>query len=231
MGRKGQTPWNKGRHGVYKPEAIEQMRQSAWADIPTDKIVELYKQGNSCVIVAKLLGTNHSVVLRRIKPLGIVRDKGCGNRGRKLPIEHCKHISEGQKRLRNDPKEKKRLCMGKNNPFYGHKHKPETIEAMKKKLSILLSGANNPQWRGGLSYEPYSYDFKHYIRHHIYIRDNYQCTECGIIYEPNSGRLVAHHEDGDKNNHSLENLVTLCRRCHGITAMHSRWGKEVTKIK
>ena len=33
---------------------------------------------------------------------------------------------------------------GDKNPFFGKKHKPETVEAMKQKLSLLMSGENNP---------------------------------------------------------------------------------------
>lgn len=146
-----------------------------------------------------------------------------------LSIEHRNDISKGWKKLLSDPAVKERLCMGANNPFYGHKHKKSTIDAMKLKLSVLLSGENNPQWRGGRSFEPYTYEFKRKIRHQVYKRDNYQCQECGVKHEPNSGRLVAHHKDENKQNCCLDNLVTLCQHCHGITAMNARWGKEVIK--
>jgi 5-methylcytosine-specific restriction endonuclease McrA len=69
-------------------------------------------------------------------------------------------------------------------------------------------------------------------------RDNYTCQWCG--YRPDSQKektlildmcrpnatleekfrylvacnLVVHHIDGDKWNNTLENLVTLCQRCH-----------------
>ena len=33
---------------------------------------------------------------------------------------------------------------GKDNPFYGRRHEQETIDRMKKKLSIMMSGENNP---------------------------------------------------------------------------------------
>jgi len=226
---KGQIPWNKGKQDVYSQETIRKMRLAKMSKVSTEEIVRLYKEYKSCNKIAEILNTNQSVVRRRILPLGIMRDKGWANRGRKKNLEVRSHMSEAQKKLHNDPIYKENHCNGKNNPFYGHRHKPETIEAMKKKLSLLLSGENNPQWQGGKSFEPYPSYFKRIIRHWVYMRDNYTCKECGVYYPQNNGKLVAHHKDSDKKNCSLDNLVTLCRKCHGITAMKERWGKEVIK--
>ena len=76
MGRIGQVAWNKGKRGVYNKETLEQMRLSALADVSTDKIVELYKEGKSCNEVAKILGSNCAVIWRRLTPLGLLRDRG-----------------------------------------------------------------------------------------------------------------------------------------------------------
>jgi 5-methylcytosine-specific restriction endonuclease McrA len=40
-------------------------------------------------------------------------------------------------------------------------------------------------------------------------RDNYMCTACST-----SDNLHIHHIDGNKDNHDLENLTTLCHDCH-----------------
>ena len=40
---------------------------------------------------------------------------------------------------------------GENNPMYGKHPSPETL----KKLSVVQSGENNGNWRGGLSYGKY----------------------------------------------------------------------------
>ena len=71
-----------------------------------------------------------------------------------------------------------------------------------------------------------------YIRDTIRIRDNDQCTQCGSIK-----RLHVHHIDGrdgrvntiDPPNHSADNLITLCPKCHEgihknhILAVKSHW--------
>lgn len=200
------------------------------ANFKTEEAVSLYDEGRSCHQIASQFSVSFSAVWRRLKPLGILRDRGAGNRGKKLREEHCKAISEGRKRLLSDPTIRQKLLGGSNNPFYGHKHKPEMIANMKLRLSELLSGSNNPQWKGGKSFEPYSSEFKRIIRHQVYERDGYKCKICSITHKPNGGRLVAHHKDIDKQNCGIDNLITLCRSCHGKITMATRWSKEVVKI-
>lgn len=52
-------------------------------------------------------------------------------------------------------------------------------------------------------------------RHKVLERDNYKCQNCG---EQKIKTLVVHHKDRSgrttKINNSLENLITLCRKCH-----------------
>lgn len=40
-------------------------------------------------------------------------------------------------------------------------------------------------------------------------RDNGKCVLCG-----NKKSIIVHHIDEDRSNNVVENLVTLCRRCH-----------------
>ena len=64
-------------------------------------------------------------------------------------------------------------------------------------------------------------------------RDSWECQECGMSQEQSiilfNRKLVLHHIDGkgrnsENKNHNLDNLITLCPRCHG--KIH---GKESTK--
>ena len=54
-----------------------------------------------------------------------------------------------------------------------------------------------------------------------------QATRCKSCAVKKFHRLVAHHKDVDKQNCGIDNLVTLCRPCHGKITMGARWGKEV----
>lgn len=45
-------------------------------------------------------------------------------------------------------------------------------------------------------------------------RDGNACRICGLSSEPKSRKLVVHHIDEQRIDHSDENLITLCRSCH-----------------
>jgi 5-methylcytosine-specific restriction endonuclease McrA len=76
-------------------------------------------------------------------------------------------------------------------------------------------------------------------------RDNYTCQSCGMTNEEHISlfdrELTVHHLDGkgryskEKNNH-IDNLQTLCLRCHGrfdhrINETGKVWRKKVWKPK
>ena len=85
--------------------------------------------------------------------------------------------------------------MGENNPMFG------------------ATGEENPAWKEDTPSRRF-YQRKKWrrTRQKALKRDEYQCTECG-----SEDNLVVHHieplPDGDK--FSLENLITLCKTCHG----------------
>ena len=79
--------------------------------------------------------------------------------------------------------------------------------------SIKISGSGNPNWKGGVSCEPYcdvwlDKEFKESIKE----RDNYGCqnSDCWGISE----KLSIHHIDYDKKNCKPDNLITLCNSCN-----------------
>lgn len=80
---------------------------------------------------------------------------------------------------------------------------------------VFKTGKDNPRWNGGTS------EYKDHCilkkRRLIILKkaDN-KCEICGM-----RARCV-HHKDGDKSNHSLDNLQPLCHTCHG----KERWGSS-----
>ena len=59
------------------------------------------------------------------------------------------------------------------------------------------TGAANANWKGGIqTYRQYRKD---------------ACERCG-----STRFLVVHHKDEDRYNNALENLETLCKRCHQL---------------
>ena len=71
-------------------------------------------------------------------------------------------------------------------------------------------GENNPNWRDGASQLPYDFRFNGILKDRVKERDGYCCQYCGTPFD-----LVVHHRDWNKMNSNIDNLVTLCRSCHG----------------
>ena len=105
---------------------------------------------------------------------------------------------------------------GENNPNFGQGDK---IRANK-----------NPNWRNGISKEPYSFDFSKELKELIRKRDGYMCQLCWTT-DNKKRKMPIHHIDYDKKNCDPNNLVTLCDTCHGKT-IHKReyWKKYFNEV-
>jgi len=92
-----------------------------------------------------------------------------------------------------------------------------------------VRGKNAYNWKGGHSYEPYSREFKK-LRYPVRIRDNFTCQICK---EGENGRHhCVHHIDYNKDNNKLNNLVTLCLKCHLRTNYNREdWNKYFNNKK
>ena len=77
-----------------------------------------------------------------------------------------------------------------------------------------MKGKNSPTWQGGKSFEEYGAEFDNSLKEQIRFRDNYKCKVCGCPQIENGKQLDVHHIDEDKQNNKLENLISLCHRCH-----------------
>ena len=87
----------------------------------------------------------------------------------------------------------------------GFKHSEETKEKMRERIPW-----NKLEFR-----IPYPYEFNNQLKEQIRQRDNYECQLCFINQEEMNERLIVHHIDFNKQNSSEENLISLCRSCHG----------------
>ena len=134
------------------------------------------------------------------------------------------------------PKMKRRLFSSKNNPIYkeGIKAKIKKIKrerfdsgriklggiALKSSLG-LTKKENHPNWKGGISFEPYDSNFDVDFCEIIRERDKRICFICGKTEEKElekiNQRLCIHHIDYNKKNTIEKNCVSLCNSCHAKT--------------
>ena len=99
------------------------------------------------------------------------------------------------------------LALGDKHPW----RQPEYI----RKNSEMNSGPNHPQWKGGISNEPYPFiwsddGFKQFIRN----RDNNECQNPDCWKNCDHLPLHRHHIDNNKKNCTPWNLITLCNSCN-----------------
>ncbi len=115
------------------------------------------------------------------------------NKGKHLSEEIKKKISKGKIGQRN---------------HLGFKNTEEAKKRMSKTHIGQFSRERNPNWQGGISFEPYTTDWNETLKRAIRERDNYICQLCSQY-----GNYI-HHIDYNKKNCNSENLITLCRKCH-----------------
>lgn len=109
-------------------------------------------------------------------------------KGKKLSEEHKQNIGKGLKNAY------KRGC----GPGFSEGHIPWNDE---------IIGENSHSWLGGISKEPYSFDFDTMLKESIKGRDKNTCQLSGEKQD-----LVIHHIDYNKKNSNSKNLITLSRR-------------------
>jgi hypothetical protein len=142
-----------------------------------------------------------------------------------------KHLSEETKKKMSDAKKGK--MAGEKNPMYGKHH----TEEVKKRISYANKGENHPNYKGGISLKEFKdthgielEEWKK-LAQEIRKRDNFTCQLCG-----KKGATDVHHiiPRRIKIDNSPDNLITLCRSCHGkvehLTDIYLSEGKDPREI-
>lgn len=140
-----------------------------------------------------------------------ISSKGCKSywKGKHLLEEVKKKISKGNKGKIVSEETRKKLSLlkrGSGNSNFGRVYSNEE----KKKFG--QPGEKNPNWRGGIQYKPYPSEWNRELKKSILERDNYQCQN--PTCRKKNDILNIHHIDYNKENCSLENLITLCNSCN-----------------
>jgi len=84
-------------------------------------------------------------------------------------------------------------------------------------------GEKTPNWRGGISFEPYGSEFNDALKEMIRNRDNRECQYCGISESTLGKKLDVHHISYSKIDNHESNLISLCSSCHAKTHGHRRF--------
>ena len=126
-------------------------------------------------------------------------------KGRCLSKEHKERISISQKGI---PRKK---------------HTEQT----KRKMSLSKMAHKNPGWLGGISNEPYCFEFTKDLKEFIKERDGYKCTNpfCYKTCE----KLCVHHINYNKKECDIKNLITVCLSCNARANFNRECWQEVFK--
>ena len=125
---------------------------------------------------------------------------------------------------------------------FTEEHKRKISEALKEKQRSeehrrrlsesrtgLCAGKDNPRWRGGISFLPYSTLFNKQLKERVRVRDNFICQFCGVPELECNERLSIHHIDYNKGNCDINNLITLCRSCNSKANNNREYWEEYFK--
>lgn len=111
---------------------------------------------------------------------------------------------------------------GKGNPNWGKHLSEETKEKIRRKNS----GETAPNWRGGISREPYGFGFNEKLKFEIRKRDDFTCQMAGCGKRENGIPHDVHHKNYDKKDNRRENLITFCKSCHAKTNFNRDFWKH-----
>lgn len=92
----------------------------------------------------------------------------------------------------------------------------------REKLSIFITGSGHPQWKGGVSCDPYcdAWADKEY-KESIKERDGYSCLN--PYCDKKVKQLTIHHIDYNKKNCRPNNLITICKSCNSKANFDRDW--------
>jgi hypothetical protein len=151
--------------------------------------------------IAAQVNCGPDCIQRRIRKLGI------------KPIHGARkgHVSEHVRKLHSE------RWKGDKNPMYGS-HRVGNANPMYGRR-----GSDNPQWRGGTSFEPYCFKFNREFKEKIRGKFNHRCFICGGTEDVRKHHV--HHIDYNKNsicNGKEWAFVPLCIR-HHAKSNKDRW--------
>lgn len=217
-------------------QKVSERNKNKRLNLDIKKIINLYISGYSVPQISKEIEVSDTVIYKRL-------------------IENNISIRKNWKPNKEQRDKQSKRTQGKGNPNYKGGYIKKVCEFCKNTYSIKRAGKtsenrkfcskecmfnftineNHPNWRGGISNLPYSFDFNEELKELIRKRDNYQCQICGkkqIDLDSFHKKLSVHHVDYNKVNQNPDNLITLCSTCHMRTNFNREyWMNYFNQLK
>lgn len=171
-----------------------------------------------CLACTKIGKSRPKEVCEKMSKTRIARGS---SKGKRNPMFAKKFSDEHRQNISNALKNK---YSGKKAYWYGKTLSKEHRKKVSKSRRGLLLGPDNPNWKGGISCEPYcSAWFDKEYKESIRKRDG------GVCLNPycnnNSECICIHHIDYNKKNCKPSNLITLCNSCNASANFNRKWHK------
>ena len=166
------------------------------------------KMGHKVSLEARSKMSEHH---KGISPSLSIREKiRESNKGKLRSLETRTRISNARKGLILSPETRAKISAAK----MGQKNSLEVRAKISAALKGTRKGDKNPHWLGGISREPYGWEWDNKLRKRVRQRDGYSCQLCGGQQLKHANSLSVHHIDYDKRNNDPVNLIALCNPCH-----------------
>ena len=190
-------------------------------EIGLQELIKDYVELKSAYKVASKHSVSATAVKRILKQAGVLRTQASAAKERDNSHLEYERTDKHRERLSQIAKTRTK----DKNPFYGKKHKKESLEKMRAKAKER-TGKRNPNYKDG-SYQRRPRDFKQAeftrLRNFVFNRDEYTCAYCKSF----SGHLHAHHKlpywVEPKAFLDPNNLITVCTSCHFDKAHKGNW--------
>ena len=191
-----------------------------WFNYGYGKINENQRRGLS-------YGWGHKITKKETKKRIETRRKNYNGKWVKNPKEYNKQQSINRKKIFQNKKIKE-IYLKNNKGVFRHGNIPWSKGKTSEIDSRIPSGRRSGAWQGGKSFELYGLEFNNKLREQIRQRDNYRCQEC--FRHQNELRTITnkkyklsiHHIYFNKKNNNPENLISLCKNCHGQTQFNRK---------
>ena len=134
-------------------------------------------------------------------------------KGKKHSEETKQKICKSRKKYIVSEKTKRKMSESHKGLFEGDKHP----------LYGLINGENNPNWKGGISNNPYCSDWN-ILKKELKESDGNICQN--PLCEGRSQRMTSHHIDYNKQNCHPFNIITLCNSCNSKANGNRYWWQK-----